>query len=417
MARERAVLVGVTLPHLPLHLVEEYLDELAELADTAGSDVLQRFIQARDSLDAATFIGEGKAKEVAAFCKENSVQVVLFDDDLSAAQARNLEKILECKVIDRTGVILDIFARRARSRESKAQVELAQYTYLLPRLTRAWTHLSRQAGGIGTRGVGETQLETDRRVIRKRISKLGETLESIAAHREVQRRRRRDTFEAALVGYTNVGKSSLLNRLTASRTFVENRLFATLDTTFRRMYLEEIRQELLLIDTVGFIRKLPHHLVASFRSTLEQLKEADLILHVVDASHPRMEEHAGTTRQVLAELGLDEIPLLTVLNKIDRAEPGLLSRAKGLYPEALAVSAATGEGLDLLKSAISRQAALTLAGEVLAIPYSAWPSFLALRKRFLVLSERYGEEAVTVTLRGSHEDLERARALVVTPSS
>ncbi len=411
MPRERCVLVAVSLPALPPHEAEENLDELAELVDTAGSEVVQRFVQPRDKVDAATFVGEGKAREIAAFCRAQKVGAVVFDDDLSPAQVRNLEKTLERKVLDRTGVILDIFARRARSREAKTQVELAQYTYLLPRLTRAWTHLSRQAGGIGTRGVGETQLETDRRVIRKRIAKLGETLEAIASHREVQRRRRRDTFEAALVGYTNVGKSSLLNRLTSARVFVEDRLFATLDTTFRRMPLEELRQEVLLIDTVGFIRKLPHHLVASFRSTLEQVKEADLVLHVVDASHPRFEEHAAATRQVLAELGLDEVPVLTVLNKMDRAPEGLMSRALGLYPDALAVSAATGEGLEALKAAVGREAARALAGTEILIPYSRWPDFLALRRRLRILSERYEDKAVRVTLRGRPEDLDRARAL------
>jgi len=415
MARERCVLVGVALPHLPMHEAEEFLDELAELAQTAGAEVVHRFVQARDRLDPATFVGEGKAQEIANFCGANRVGTVLFDDDLSPAQVKNLEKILACKVMDRTGVILDIFARRARSRESKVQVELAQYTYLLPRLTRAWSHLSRQAGGIGTRGVGETQLETDRRVIRRRIALLTRTLESIASHREVQRRRRKDTFEVALVGYTNAGKSSLLNGMTAARAFVEDRLFATLDTTFRRMPVEGLRQEVLLIDTVGFIRKLPHNLVASFRSTLEQVKEADLLLHVLDASHPRCHEHSATTRQVLAELGLDEVPVVEVLNKVDRAQAGLLQRAQALHPEALSVSALTGEGLEGLKAAIAERARQAASGVTLTIPYSEWPAFLPLRRRLRVLAEHYGEAGVTVTLRGRKDDLDAAHLLAGEP--
>ncbi len=217
MPSEPAVLVGVSLPHLPHHRVEEYLDELSALVDSAGGEVHHRVIQARDRLDAATYVGKGKAEEIAALCKAEGIKLAVFDDELSPAQIRNLEKIIGARVCDRTSVILDIFARRARTREARTQVELAQYTYLLPRLTRAWSHLSRQAGGIGTRGVGETQLETDRRVIRKRIALLTEELKHIAAHREVQARRRRDTFEVALVGYTNAGKSSLMNRLTAAK--------------------------------------------------------------------------------------------------------------------------------------------------------------------------------------------------------
>jgi GTPase len=414
MPLEPAVLIGVSLPHLPVHRVEEFLDELAALVETAGGEVRHRIIQGRDRVDASTYIGKGKAEEVAELCKSEGIKLAVFDDELSPAQVKNLEKALSVRVCDRTAVILDIFARRARTREAKTQVELAQYTYLLPRLTRAWSHLSRQAGGIGTKGVGETQLETDRRVIRRRIAVLTEQLRHISAHREVQARRRRDTFEVALVGYTNAGKSSLMNRLTSSNLKVEDRLFATLDTTFRRMPLKGVSQEVLLIDTVGFVRKLPHHLVASFRSTLEQVREADLVLHVVDVSHPAFEEQAATTIQLLGELGIavEEIPVITVLNKVDRALEGPLARAVGLFPGSLPVSALAGDGLDALREAVTRAVRLSAKGEILDVPYEKWPDFLPFRGRFRILREVYGDASVKVTLRGKEADLEEVRQVL-----
>jgi GTP-binding protein HflX len=405
LARERVVLVGASLPSLPPHRVEENLDELAELVDSAGGTVVRRFVQTLERVSPATYVGKGKAEEIAAHCRAAGVGMVVFDDELTPAQVRNLEACFGIKVCDRTAVILDIFARRARTREARTQVELAQYTYLLPRLTRAWSHLSRQAGGIGTRGVGETQLETDRRVIRRRIALLTRELRHIAAHRDVQRRRRADTFEVALVGYTNAGKSSLMNRLTSAKVRVEDRLFVTLDTTFRRLHLDGLAVEVLLIDTVGFVRKLPHHLVASFRSTLEQAREADLILHVLDVSHPAFEEHAATTHQILSELSLDEIPVLTVLNKTDVAPGPVLLRAEGLYPESLAVSALTGDGLEALRAAIARAVRRLSRGTNMLIPYERWPDFVTFRKRLHVLREVYGEDGVTVTLRGREGDM------------
>ena len=406
MPVERAILVGVSLPQMPHQRVEEYLDELAALVESAGGEVCQRMVQGRDRLDAATYIGKGKAEELSGLCKAEKIGLAVFDDELTPAQVRNLEKILEIRVCDRTAVILDIFARRARTREARTQVALAQYTYLLPRLTRAWSHLSRQAGGIGTRGVGETQLETDRRVIRKRIALLTDQLRHIAAAREVQARRRRDAFEVALVGYTNAGKSSLMNRLTAAKAKVEDRLFATLDTTFRKLSMEGLAQEVIVIDTVGFVRKLPHHLVASFRSTLEQVAEADLLLHVVDASHPSFEEQASTTRQLLTELSMGEIPSITVLNQVDRAPEGLLARAEGLFPEHVSVSAVTGQGLDRLRASIAAAARRQAKGHTMEIPYERWPDFLAFRPRLRVLREVYGERAVRVVVRGKQADID-----------
>lgn len=409
MPKEKVILVGLALPHCPQHKVEEYLDELADLADTAGGEVLRRVVQSRDRPDASTFLGHGKAEEVAELCREEKARTVIFDDDLTPAQVRNLEKIFGTKVSDRTGLILDIFAKRARTREARTQVELAQYTYLLPRLTRAWTHLSRQAGGIGTRGVGETQLETDRRVIRRRIAHLTEELKRIAAHREVQRRRRQNTFEVALMGYTNVGKSTIMNRLTSARVPAENRLFSTLDTTFRRVPLKGVPVEVLLIDTVGLVRKLPHHLVASFRSTLEQAREADLILHVVDVSHPAFEEQAQTALGVLSELAMDEIPVHTVLNKTDRAPEGFLQRALSLYPEALPASAVTGEGLVALRGAVRDQVLRRMACAKVTVPYERWPDFLNLRKGLRIAREEYGQDGVTVTLNARPEAVRSLR--------
>ncbi|HET9481887.1 MAG TPA: GTPase HflX, partial [Candidatus Polarisedimenticolia bacterium] len=340
--RERAILVGVVLPHMRREDTADHLDELARLTETAGGQVVDRLIQDRDQLDAAYMVGRGKASEIAAHSRGHQADVVIFDDDLSPAQVKNLEKLIGARVIDRSGLILDIFSRRARSREARTQVELAQLNYLLPRLTRRWTHLSRQEGGIGVRGIGETQIELDRRIIRRRISRLQQDLARIEKGRHLRRAGRRGVIRGALIGYTNSGKSTLLNALTRSDAFVEDRLFATLDPLVRRMELGAGRH-LLLIDTVGFIRKLPHHLVASFKSTLEEAADADLLLNVVDISHARYEEHIEVTRQVLAELDLAHKPALMVFNKIDRvAEPGVLDRASRLDPQALFVSAAAG---------------------------------------------------------------------------
>ena len=394
--------MGVTLPNFPIQRVEEYLDELRALVHSAGGDVVHRLIQARKTIDAATFVGRGKAKELASLRGKHGASLIVFDDELSPGQVRNLEEILNCKVTDRTGVILDIFARRARTREAKTQVELAQYTYLLPRLTRAWTHLSRQAGGIGTRGIGETQLETDRRVIRKRITKLKRELKKIASRRRVQGRRRSNLFEIALVGYTNAGKSSLLNNLTSSSVRVENGLFTTLDTTFRRLYVEGASRKIVLIDTVGLVRKLPHHLVASFRSTLEQAGEASLILHVVDVSRPGHEERALTTRALLSEMGLDEAPVITVFNKIDAAPEALVQRAENLYPEGLFLSAKTGDGIDALLDEIRDIAQRSFHPKRYLVPSAGWSELKTLSESGTISlsGETFVEEGVEVSMVG-----------------
>ncbi len=341
---QKAILVALVLRGASRSSATEHLDELERLADTAGAECVGRVMQDRPSPDPATWIGKGKAEEIKTQAAERGADLVIFDDDLTAAQARNLEKIVEKQVIDRSGLILDIFVRHARSREARTQVELAQLNYMLPRLTRAWTHLERQAGGIGTRGVGETQLEIDRRLIRHRIAKLKGELEHIEKTRDTQRRGRRDASTVALVGYTNAGKSTLFNRLASGAAYSANQLFATLDAKLQKAAFDAPR-ETIMIDTVGFIRKLPHHLVASFRSTMEEAASADLVLHVIDASHPVFEEQRAIGNTVLTELGVEPARVIEVYNKSDLP----LGIEDGDMPlSAIRVSALTGDGLERL---------------------------------------------------------------------
>jgi GTP-binding protein HflX len=313
---EKAVLVGVITQHESEEQVEEYLDELAFLAETAGAEASKRFTQKLETPHPKTFVGKGKLQDIVTYVKEENISLVIFDDELSPSQTRNIENAFkEVKVLDRSNLILDIFAKRARTAAAKTQVELAQYEYLLPRLTRMWTHLSRQKGGIGMRGPGETEIETDRRIIRDKIALLKTKLEKIDKQKATQRKGRQQMIRAALVGYTNVGKSTLMNLLSKSEVFAENKLFATLDTTVRKIVVGNL--PFLLSDTVGFIRKLPHHLVDSFKSTLDEVREADILLHVVDISHPSFEEQIQTVNETLQELGAKDKPSIMVFNKID----------------------------------------------------------------------------------------------------
>ncbi len=338
------------------------LAELGELAATAGGEVVGDGRQKTESLNPATFIGKGKAEEFAQFCKRQDVDTVIFDDDLSPAQSRNLEKIFNCKILDRTALILDIFARRARTREGKLQIELAQLQHLLPRLTKFWGHLSRQAGGIGMRGgEGESQLESDRRKVSERIDKISRDLDTVRRQRATQRagRQRSQWPLASIVGYTNAGKSTLLNALTGAEVLVKDILFATLDPTTRRLKLPT-NQNVLLTDTVGFIRKLPHGLVEAFKATLEEVVQADLLLHVVDVSHPQAEEQITAVNAVLAEIGAGGKPTVMVLNKMDRLNAdgtgaGTLHRLQERYPHAVTISATTGEGVPALLAEIGTQ--------------------------------------------------------------
>ena len=312
---EKAVLVGLISGSQDEKQAKEYLDELEFLTDTAGAVVLKKFTQKLDIPNTATFVGSGKLEEIGNYVKMTEADTVIFDDELTPTQLRNIERILECKVLDRTNLILDIFAKRAQTAHAKTQVELAQYQYMLPRLTRMWTHLERQQGGIGTRGPGETQIETDRRIILDKIALLKEKLKKIDTQKSIQRKNRGKMVRVALVGYTNVGKSTIMNMVAKSEVFAENKLFATLDTTVRKVVIGNL--PFLLADTVGFIRKLPHGLVESFKSTLDEVREADVLLHVVDISHPGFEEQIETVNSTLLEIKAGDKPTFFVFNKID----------------------------------------------------------------------------------------------------
>jgi len=362
VSSERAALVGLFNNSARQFDPEHSLDELAGLAAAAGASVVLRVLQERPKPDPATFLGSGKVESLAAACDELDANIVIFDNELTPAQLRNLEKRLDRKVVDRTQLILDIFARRAQTREGKLQVELAQLKYLLPRLVGASTALSRLGGGIGTRGPGETKLETDRRRIRHRISVLSTEIDNVRRRRSQLRERRHKSAvpTVALVGYTNAGKTTLFNVLTGGDAVASNALFVTLDPLVRKVRLPD-RRELLVSDTVGFIERLPHSLVAAFRGTLEEVSGADLLLHVVDASSPDRERHMEAVRAVLAEMAADRIPILEIFNKCDRLDPAEIERLHAVYPGALCVSARTGDGREDLIAAMESRLALDTA--------------------------------------------------------
>ena len=370
---ERVFLIGVELKNRGSRELDESLEELSELAATAGGQVVGDGLQKIAAPCAGTFIGKGKADEFAQQCRRADVDTVIFDDELSPAQSRNLEKVFNCKVLDRTSLILDIFAQRARTREGKLQIELAQLQHLLPRLTRFWGHLSRQKGGIGMRGEGETQLETDRRRVQDRIARIERDLDTVRRQRATQRNARQRTHWAlaSIVGYTNAGKSTLLNALTGAGVLAEDKLFATLDPTTRRLRLPT-NQNVLLTDTVGFIRKLPHGLVEAFKATLEEVVQADLLLHVVDISHPQAEEQIQSVDAVLKEIGAEGKPTLMVFNKVDQlnGDRSRLSCFLERHPQGVPISAATGEGLSALLGELGSQLRPIREFMELAVPHT-----------------------------------------------
>ncbi|MGB2803823.1 MAG: GTPase HflX [Candidatus Zixiibacteriota bacterium] len=417
--KEKAILVGVKLPSASRFAVEESLQELALLTETAGGEVLETVIQERQKINPTFFIGKGKTEEIKNLSSRLGENIIIFDDDLTPAQVYNLEKALDVKVIDRSWLILDIFAKRAKSKEAKVQVELAQLKYLLPRLTRGWTHLSRQEGGIGTKGPGETQLEVDRRRVNRKIQELEKGLLRIDRERRVQRKKREGIFKVTLVGYTNVGKSTLFNQLTSSSVFVEEKLFATLDSTTRLLRITENGKPLegvkiVVTDTIGFIRKLPHHLVASFKSTLDEVRLADLLLHVADVSHPEFHQHIAKVNEVLSELGSLEKPTLVVYNKIDKLGgryPFSLSPDPDGKDDGVFVSAQQGIGISGLAERIAEftrgdwvEARLFLEkgnSDLLPLVY----------KMGVVMDSRFENGGISLRIKGKRENLQKIRKL------
>ena len=388
--------------------VEDALDELELLADTAGAVVTDRVIQALPQVNAATYIGKGKVKELKDLVGRRETDLVVFDDDLSPVQLRNLDRALGCKLLDRSGLILDIFATRAKTATAKTQVELAQLEYLRTRLTRQWTHLSRQKGGIGTKGPGETQIETDRRLIGRRISVLQDRLARIDRQRTTQRKRRASQVRVALVGYTNAGKSTLLNTLADASVFAEDRLFATLDATTRRVALSSSR-EVLMTDTVGFIRKLPHRLIESFKSTLDEVRESDVLMHVVDIGHPNFEEHIQVVNQTLAELEALEKPTLMVFNKVDTLkEKGVLAALRETYEHVAFISAVRGIGLTDLNEALLDLIDAHLVERVAYLPMDEYAAVAHIHR----VAEVLAEDVVLARNGGGGEEEQEPRPVV-----
>jgi GTP-binding protein HflX len=414
VVRQRAFLIGVKLRNDPDHEAEVSLHELALLTDTAGSEPIEQELVKRDAPDPARFLGSGKAAELAAVTNALDIDVVVFDNELSPAQQRNLQTIFECDVVDRVALILDIFAQHATSREGMIQVELAQHRYRLPRLRGRGTELSRLGGGIGTRGPGETKLETDRRRILDRVSKLEHELKHLAGARETRSKARRRSRlpTVALVGYTNAGKSTLFNALTNAGVLVEDRLFATLDSTVRKLSLAG-PHEALVSDTVGFVRRLPHQLVEAFRSTLEEVADADLLVHVVDAADEDPDRQMEAVRAVLSEIGAGDIPEVVALNKIDVADDAATKRLTRLYPQAVAISAKTGEGIEALLDALSEALMAGTKQVEFVVPYDRGDVMAAIHRFGEVVTEEHLDTGTRVVARLPHEQAARLTEFAV----
>jgi GTP-binding protein HflX len=412
--RERVIVVGFVAHSRRTEATddtEEHLAELERLVDTAGGTVVHRLTQRRPTVDAAFFIGKGKAEELAWLAREKDIQLIVFDDDLSPVQVRNLEKLTERKILDRSGIILDIFASRARSNEARTQVALAQLQYMLPRLTRQWTHLSKQYGGIGTKGPGETQIETDRRVIRSKISRLKLKLRQIERERTEQRKGRSQLPRVSLVGYTNAGKSTLMNRLSGAGVTVEDRLFATLDPTVRSVRLSPSHR-VLLSDTVGFIRKLPHHLVASFRTTLSEVADADLLLHVVDISHPAYTDHITVVQETLDDIGAAGKPAIMVLNKTDMVvNRETLRSALQQHPGAVGISAARGINIGALSARIAAFLDEQSTEETLTLSHDDHRLISHLHEVAEILEKRYEDDRIVIRFRSDKRSAEQIKRM------
>ena len=399
----RAILVGVKLRNTLMHETEESLQELQQLTETAGIEAVCETIQSRNMPNPTYFVGEGKVEELKPLIEELNADAIIFDEELSPAQTRNIENTLDIATIDRTGLILQVFAQRALTKEARLQVALAQLEYALPRLTRMWTHLSRLAtgggGGRHLRGPGETQLEMDRRWVRRNIGQVRKALQAVEKQRTVQRRNRSEKVKVSLVGYTNAGKSTLFNFLTGESVLVEDKLFATLDSTTRKVNLPQ-KQQILLSDTVGFIKKLPHQLVAAFKATLEEVTEADLLLHVVDVSHPEAEAQIAAVNEVLNELDATEIPTFMVFNKIDRLKTeDDLHILRCQYPDAFPISAQRGDGVETLMDTLAKRFAELGTSLSFSIPYTEGKTLDLLYKHGTVLNTEYTEEAIQVEAR------------------
>ena len=409
---ERAILVGVRIGQTPRETAQEHIDELEELLATAGGEAVIKIMQDRQRLDVAYYVGKGKAYEILELIEPNEIDLIIFDDDLSTVQVRNLSNLFNKKVVDRSGLILDIFASRARTKEAKTQVELAQLKYMLPRLTRAWTHLSKQYGGIGTKGPGETQIETDRRIIRDRIAMLTAKLKEIETNREIQVKNRKEMVKISLVGYTNAGKSTIFNLLTESDVFAEDKLFATLDSTTRVFQVDKTHTA-LLSDTVGFIRKLPAHLVASFKSTLNEVRDADILLHIIDITHPFYEDHISVVNQTLKDLHFEDKVLIHVFNKVDILEDkDRIELVNRRYENVVIVSAKRGFSIEELKSMMREIIESKFGDETLELTYAQSGLVSAIHDLAKVNDLKYEDEKIVIKFRADKVNSEKIKRLV-----
>ncbi len=410
--KERVMLVGLYGPEITKFQAEEYLEELALLTDTAGGVVVERVLQNKTNPDVSTYVGKGKLQELKSLKGEHRIDTIIFDDELSSTQVRNIEAGTEAKILDRSALILDIFAGRAKTSAAKTQVELAQLQYLLPRLTRYWTHLSRQKGGIGTKGPGETQIETDRRIIGQRIATLKDKLKKLDQQRTTQRKGREGMHRVSLVGYTNAGKSTLMNAFTQTNVLAEDRLFATLDSTVRRHELEN--HTILLSDTVGFIRKLPHNLVESFKSTLDEVREADVLLHVIDGSSNMVHEYKEVVDTTLEELDATNTKTILVLNKTDMMDANQIREMRSEYPEAVFVSAEQSIGLDELEEKIEEMIESDYETHTLQIPVSKYKAVAFIHENANVDKEEFEGNDVELTFSMAEKDFEQLSHLLNT---